>query len=305
MKHHQSRRSFLKVSGLTLTTGAIAPLLGGCKSQPLLIGLLTDVHYADRNAGGSRHYRESRAKMAAAIETFNGNSVDFVVHLGDLIDSGDGTVESELRHLTTIEAELDKCKAPRHYVLGNHCLNLLNREEFAAHSAARAEHYSFDAGGWHFVILDACYTAKGEPYARKNFHWQDCNIPATQLDWLRDDLQAADRPVIVFVHQRLDNSEHHGIKNREAVHTVLEDSGKVFAVFQGHSHKNEWHQISDIHYVTLRAMVEKSGLENNGYGLLYLDADGTAVITGYGQQKDWTQPPAEGTRARIEDALRG
>jgi alkaline phosphatase len=305
MKRPQSRRDFLKASGLTLSAGAIAPLLGGCSSKPVLIGLLTDVHYADRDTRGSRHYRDSLAKVAAAVETFNGHGVDFVVHMGDLIDSGDGSVESELKNLQTIEVEFSKCRAPRHYVLGNHCVDLLSKAEFAAHSAAKAEHYSFDSGAWHFVILDSCFTKDGDPYARKNFHWQDANIPGSQLDWLRDDLHAADRPVIVFVHQRLDDIEKYGVKNREAVRAVLEESGKVFAVFQGHSHKNEWHQIADIHYVTLRAMVENAGPENTGYGLLYLDTDGTAVITGYGQQEHWTQPPDDGTRSRIKDALKG
>jgi alkaline phosphatase len=74
------------------------------------------------------------------------------------------------------------------------------------------------------------------------------------------------------------------------VRKVLEESGNVLAVLQGHSHKNDHKDIAGIHYCTLVAMVEGSGAENNGYSVMYLANDGTLSIKGFRKQDDyvWT-----------------
>ncbi|MFN9977156.1 MAG: alkaline phosphatase, partial [Phycisphaerae bacterium] len=66
-------------------------------------------------------------------------------------------------------------------------------------------------------------------------------------------------------------------------------SGKVLAVFQGHSHQNDLEEIGGIHYCTLVAMVEGSGVENNGYSLMEIEPTGTIRLTGFRTQKsyDW------------------
>jgi len=78
-----------------------------------------------------------------------------------------------------------------------------------------------------------------------------------------------------------------GVKNAPAVRKVLENSRKVSAVFQGHSHKNEYHEIGGIHYCTLVAMVEGSGKENNGYSTVDVLADGTLRVTGHRKQEKY------------------
>ena len=63
----------------------------------------------------------------------------------------------------------------------------------------------------------------------------------------------------------------------------------MLAVFQGHSHQNDLKDIDGIHYCTLVAMVEGSGLENSGASVLELHDDGTIHVTGFRKQKsyDW------------------
>ncbi|HTN73915.1 MAG TPA: alkaline phosphatase, partial [Pirellulaceae bacterium] len=65
---------------------------------------------------------------------------------------------------------------------------------------------------------------------------------------------------------------------------VLEASGQVLAVFQGHSHKNDLKEIAGIHYCTLVAMIEGAGVESNGFSVLDLFADGTLRLTGFRKQ---------------------
>jgi alkaline phosphatase len=141
-------------------------------------------------------------------------------------------------------------------------------------------------------VFDACFRSDGKPYERKNFKWTDANIPAEQVDWLKEDLKGTDKPVVVFAHQRLDVADDYGVRNAADVRKVLEGSKRVRAVFQGHSHKNDYTDIAGIHYCTLVGMIEGSGAENSGYSILDVGPDGTITVTGYRKQKsyDWKGP---------------
>lgn len=283
------RRAFLAGSTLVLATAQVdrfltSPLQADDKKSPLRVGLVTDLHHADKPPAGTRYYRETLRKLAEAAETFQASPPTFVVELGDLIDAAD-TVETEQRYLATINREFSRLSKDRHYVLGNHCVDTLKKEEFLGGVEQQASYDSFDRGGWHFVILDACFRSDGEPYGRKNFVWTDANIPAAELEWLRADLQTTKLPTIVFAHQRLDVSNNHGVKNCAQVREIFETSGKVRAVFQGHSHQNDYNEIAGIHYTTLVAMIEGAGVENNGYSLLDLGDDGAITLTGFRKQQ--------------------
>ena len=101
----------------------------------------------------------------------------------------------------------------------------------------------------------------------------------------------------MFAHQRLDVTNNHGVKNNADVRKVLEASGKVLAVFQGHSHQNDLKDIGGIHYCTLVAMVEGSGEANNGYTVMELESNGTIRLTGFRKQKSHTWPAARTHKA--------
>lgn len=279
------RRAFLQHGTLLLTAAALesAPLFADEKNA-LRVGLVTDLHHADKPPAGTRHYRESAQKLAEAGEHFQQFKVDFVVELGDLIDAAD-SVETEQNYLTTINKQFAAISKDRHYVLGNHCVDTLKKEEFLGGVEQERSYYSFDRNGIHFVVLDACFRNDGQPYGRKNSKWNDANIPAAELEWLEGDLKANDKPVIVFAHQRLDVSTDHGVKNCPEVRRLLEASGKVRVVFQGHSHQNDLKDIAGIHYLTLVAMVEGSGVENNGYSVMEIATNGNIGIKGFRKQK--------------------
>ncbi len=286
---HLGRRAFFRNGTLVLAAATINPLALFANDDPshLRVGLVTDLHYADKPPAGTRHYRETLGKLEEAALQFEQDAPTFLVELGDLIDAAD-SVETEERYLTTVNREFSAICKDRHYALGNHCVDTLKKEEFLGGVEQEKSYYSFDRGGFHFVVLDSCFRGDGEPYARRNFEWTDANIPATELEWLGADLKATDRKAVVFAHQRLDVSDNHGVKNNVAVRKVLESSGKVLAVFQGHSHQNDLKEIGGIHYCTLVAMVEGSGIENNGYSLMDIDPNGTIQLKGFCKQKHYT-----------------
>ncbi|MCD0463542.1 metallophosphoesterase [Roseiconus lacunae] len=270
-------------------TSAAEDITTDDRARPLKVGLITDLHYADKAPVGSRHYRETLGKLDEAAKQFNQQNVDLVVELGDLIDAA-SSVDDELRYLETINRQYSAIADDRHYVLGNHCVDTLTKDEFLNAVGQEKSYKSFDRGGIHFVILDACFRSDGTPYGRRNFKWTDANVSDEELQWLQADLKANTKPVIVFAHQRLDVSNSHGVKNNADVRTILESSGNVAAVFQGHSHANDLNEINGIHYCTLVAMVEGSGEQNNGYSVLEIDPKGELRLSGFRKQTDrhWT-----------------
>ena len=280
------RRAFLTNGTLTLAAASVCPraLVGNQFKPKLSIGLITDLHYADKPPAGSRHYRESLAKLDAAAAQFQKHQISVLIELGDLIDAAE-TVEKERTYLKTINQKFSKICSNRHYVLGNHCVDTLKKSEFLKGVGQKESYYSFDQEGFHFIVLDACFRSDGVAYERRNFQWTDTNIPPTELKWLEEDLQANEKPVIVLVHQRLDVSNNHGVNNNREVRALLESSGNVIAVFQGHSHQNDLNTIGGIHYCTLVAMVEGRGLANNGFSILNIDKQGSIQLTGFQKQK--------------------
>ena len=298
-----SRRQFLVGSTLFLTgLGSSKSLARVSRHAPALrIGILTDIHYADKDARGTRFYRESLSKTREIVGALGaGPKLDLAVELGDLVDSAgdlvdDETIAREIRYVRTIDAEFARLPCERHYVLGNHCVSTLTKEEFAANSGAQRSWYSFDrrssdsGAGFHFVVLDACFRADEVPYGRKNFDWIDTAIPPTELAWLEADLAAAREPVIVLAHQRLDGDEHDPttIRNAAAVRGVLEKSDKVLAVFQGHHHQNLHGEINGIHYVVFRAVIEGSGPASSGSCTVELHHDGSMAIHGRHEQQSY------------------
>jgi alkaline phosphatase len=91
-------------------------------------------------------------------------------------------------------------------------------------------------------------------------------------------------PVVVFLHHRLDASFENSIygpRNAAEIRKILEDSGNVLIVFQGHEHAGALSRINRITYYTLKGMVEGSGAENNSYIIAEIGRDLSVRITGY------------------------
>jgi predicted phosphodiesterase len=285
-----TRRAFIHQGSLCLAGLGASPLLAASPEvRPILrVGLMTDLHYADKDSTKTRFYREALGKLNEAVAFMNQEKPACVIELGDFIDQAP-SVEQELEWLKTMEQHYARLAMPRHYVLGNHCVGTLTKAEFAAHTGAALSGYSaFEQNGIRFILLDACFREDGIAYGRSNFHWKDSHIPPQELSWLKDELARATGPVIILAHQRLDLDAAHAVKNAAEVRALLEKSKKVLAVFQGHSHKNDLQQINGIPYCTLAAMIEGTGEENNSYTLLDILPDSSLRLKGFRKQTSRT-----------------
>ena len=259
--------------------------------RPLRFGILTDVHYADRERSGTRYYRDSMAKVEEAIEAFKRAKVDFIIELGDLKDT---TPQSEtgptLRFLDDVERVLQSAGMKVYHVLGNHDMDCLSKEEFLSHTtnagAARGKaYYSFKERGVRCIVLDANFNEDRTPYHRGNFDWRKAFIPQEQIEWLDSELKKhSDEPTLIFVHQMLDSfsdiSKDLCVGNAEQVVAVLERHEQVAAVFQGHHHPGHYSLRRGIHYLTLQGMIEQAA-PTSAYAIVEMSADGNISVDGF------------------------
>ncbi len=262
------------------------------KPEPtkLRIGLVTDLHYAPMTVG-SRCCSESLTKLQAAVDNFQQRDLDLVVCVGDVIDKSE-KIEGELGCIREVVETLDQLPAESHFVLGNHDVSELTKAQFLAACGQKASYYSFDCRGVHIVILDSNFNPDGSSFSPGNLEWNDAWIGDEQIAWLESDLAAAgDVPTVVFSHANLDHRvlkngalNAHIVKDAHKVRAVLEASGNVKAVIQGHDHSGQQSTINGIPYIILRAMVEGSGLEQNSSAILSLRDDGDVSLEGFGKQ---------------------
>ena len=277
------RRTFLgglAAAGVTTTFGD-----AGDAAPSVRFGFITDCHYAAHlKPSLMRVYCDSLVKMDAFVEKMNALGVDFVVEGGDFKDLGRTPAES-LAYLDAIEGRFAAFKGPRYHVLGNHDHDNISKEEFLAHvsnegqKAAKA-YYAFVRNGVKFIVLDACYKPDGTPYGRGNFFWKDTLLPPAQVDFLKAELASATGPCVPFVHQQLDAQDATCIRNAAEVRAVLEASGKVTCVVQGHFHDGSFREVNGIGYFTSPASVLRDA-PANAFSLIEVYPSGGVKITGY------------------------
>lgn len=245
------------------------------------------MHYANKNTAGTRYYRDGDDKLGAAVTSWNGLNLDFVMVNGDLIDGTTDQATTEAEY-DTIGAVLAGASAPMHFSLGNHELEQLTKAQWRAKSGQPDNYYSFDAGAFHFIVLDPCYRSDNDAdhYSDGNFDWAVAYVPPDERTWLAADLAATARGTVVFCHYRLSGNDEFVATNAAAVRAILEASGKVLAVFNGHVHENDKDVVNGIPYYAMQAMTE-GAYPLNAYGVVRLYADNRVTVTGYGQQTSY------------------
>ena len=219
------------------------------------IGIFTDSHYSGKALTcGRRYNNQSLRKIREAYRYFEENGCDAVIALGDLIDTED-TVEKEIENLSKI-ARIVKASPLRTFCLmGNHDAFVLTPQDFYAVLGTEAPK-SIEIDGKSLVFLDACYFKSGVHYAPGDSDWKDTYYPHTAA--LEAELKGLSAPVYIFMHQNIDPTirEDHRLSNSAELIRIIEESGTVKAVFQGHYHPGQESEHSGIDYITLPAMCE-------------------------------------------------
>lgn len=228
------------------------------------IGIFADAHYSSRTLGcGNRYYSQSLRKIREAMNHFRGENCDLVISMGDLIDVDD-THEMEADNLGKVASLLAEYPVPVYCIMGNHDGFAFTQEDYYRILGEKCRPVDFSAGETHLVFLDACYFASGRHYGPGDTDWTDTFYPfETEL---KEKLAALQGDVYVFLHQNLDPTVHesHRLANDGKIRQILEESGKVKMVIQGHYHPGNSVICNQIPYRTYPAMCELEG----AYGIL-------------------------------------
>ena len=226
----------------------------------LTIGFVTDLHFgpAAYHDGKLRKLTHHAAELTRGVVRAMNEELrpDLLVNLGDDIE--DESRDADLARYTECQDILRTAKAELVNVAGNHDTIHLTRDDLARiwrHEGPLF--YAFDRGGFHIVVLHTL--------ERKDV---EVRIPHAQLEWLTADLSRTTLPVIVLMHhsaseQDLEDSlwfkglPHLAlVKERAELRRILQESGKVRVVFNGHLHRNHLDVIAGIPYVTIQSLIE-------------------------------------------------
>jgi alkaline phosphatase len=266
-------------------------------NAPLRIGIFADLHAHDTDSPLEGKMMTSYPeRLGAFVNAMNVWPADLVIELGDFvngwvvlgIEPGDPYRIPQI--LEEAEAIYSRFDGPRYHVIGNHDVYNLSKEEYLERVNITSTYYSFDAGGYHVVILDVQYDEEGNDLAY-TYTGVRGFVPTTEMKWLQEDLAGTDRPTIVCVHQMLDTEPTEAgwtlIGNAVEVRTLLAESEVVIAVFQGHDHANRYSLIDGIHYITFQALVDEEGRAPSWAYVTLDPTSRTITIEGEGDQADW------------------
>lgn len=223
------------------------------------IALFTDQHFGPVASFGGK-LRKLTHQAAALTEKFVTRmnleaKPDAVVNLGDVLEDESEALDTE-RYAQFLEL-VAKLSCPALHVIGNHDSVYLSDEKLLAMLGTHSLYRSVDIAGVHLVVLRSI--------ERKD---RDVRLPDAQLSWLRADLDQTSLPTVICIHHPLSDLDLTGnrwfekaphicrVANRREVREVIEHSGKVRAVFNGHAHWNHLDVVNGIPYITLQSLIE-------------------------------------------------
>ena len=259
--------------------------------QMVKVGFITDTHvhplrlYKSKNPNTPRYleykYRKSLQGFVAQMHDFQ---PDIVIHGGDVIDGTNEENHVGIQGLALVKKELDKITTSLHWVLGNHDLRAVTKEQFLQTLGQEKLNYSYDIGDYRFVFLDGNKDVTLEELLADELvdaqveeiediedvseevetleetdgdHNMDGSIPQDEIVWLKEQL-ATDKRVFVFCHYPLftrtitsaDGDPKKSVPNASAMQAIF-DEYRVDGVFAGHVEAQMYFQEKLTHYYVM------------------------------------------------------
>lgn len=241
-------------------------------------GLFTDLHYALPDMPARDNNRRSLEDMRKGMTRFAQAGVDFVVTLGDNIQTA-GDISGEYNLLKFLMKEWNSYGVPVHVVWGNHDFSQLSYAHVLEAVQTDRSYYSFDLKGCRFIILDTNYDPDDRHFGENQFDWKLAKLSEEEVIWLEEKL--ADRKrTIIFTHANLyfdpaqEISKYYQILNRGRIWDILEKAGCVEVVFQGHFHEYRYFQSRKIHFINVPSPTKVEAYDPACFPIVEIREDG-------------------------------
>jgi predicted phosphodiesterase len=243
----------------------------------LKLGIVADIHCGPDTEEmlGSR----APAMLEAFGEAMRRFQPHGIVELGDRIN--DVAAGQDRQRSTWVRRQLLGVGVPVLHVHGNHDVVNLTKAELNDTLDKRGPYESVDLEGIRIVLLDS----QDPPFDRMGG-----SIGSEQQEWLRANVNGSSPAVLVFCHHPLDEQSVEGhwyfsahpthafVHNRAPVRRILEQSGRVRAVFSGHLHWTRTTTVNGVPYVTLGSLVSAGVTHGRPSGTFALvSVDGASI----------------------------
>jgi len=212
-------------------------------SNQVRIGMCSDVHLPTMH--------DATFRLTTFMDEMKATNPDFIIELGDFAEASDKFAD--------YYKLWDSFPWDKYHVIGNHEMDGgHSREQALEIRKMKSSWYSFDKGGFHFIVLDGNDVKDENAKGYKQF------IGAKQIEWLKDDLSEAGYPVVIFSHQGLVRyqgvEEEYGVENGEQVRKIIDDYNlktpdkRVIACFNGHTHWDYVEILNNVWYIHINSM---------------------------------------------------
>ena len=259
----------------------------------IAFGAVADLQYCDADPQANRFFRNAPIKLSSAMEAFNKNGLDFVMSLGD-------TIDGEWNSYDGILPQFNACGSKVYHVLGNHDYEVEDQYKSRIHTRiGTAKYYDFSLKNWRFIVLDGneistyANIKESENYqlaerylgeSKVNSNFWNGGIGQEQLVWLGQRLDHATEQtenVLIFCHFPIYPSHRHNLLNDTEVLSILKDYECTKAWICGHNHNGNYGRIGDIHFISLKGIVET---ENETAFSIFSLFDDRIEIQGFGSE---------------------
>lgn len=297
-----TRREFLAGGvGAFVTTRMIPLALTPALRRPFKFAVITDLHH-----GLAKDAMSRLEAFATAVR--KRRDLDLVVQLGDF---NYGTPEAA--ECTKLFQSLPR---PKLHVLGNHDMDKVDKDTAMRAWGMKSRYGAYDFGDYRFVVLDLNHFKKEgrlHAYDKGNYFtpgasasWAD----PEQLDWLKRELHASRKPVVLLGHQPLgfaDPGKEMPPEQAEIVSIVSEAKranprGAVAVSLFGHLHIDRLERVDGVPYYCVNSASYFWGGAMYAYSqplfaLMELTTDGNLRMEGV--QGSFRETPPANTDAVI------
>lgn len=129
-------------------------------------GVIADIQYADTNDAFNfaqdrkRRYRNALAVTKRAVDWWNTQDLDFISHLGDIIDGCNHRLKQSESAMQEVLTEFERCRCKKQlYSVGNHELYNFTKAELARFFKTESDYFHFSpCAGLRIVQLDSMHT---------------------------------------------------------------------------------------------------------------------------------------------------